>query len=84
MVYPRQTYPFICVSVKEFDHHLAHFAETTFLQDTGDFGNMRCRTWLSFGEDVDKVGGHSLLCDENLLGTVDDEVTALKDAPALG
>lgn len=33
---------------------------------------------LSFGEDVDVVGGHSLLSDQHLLGSVDDEVTSLK------
>jgi hypothetical protein len=70
--------------MEQFDHHLAHFAKTTFLQHTRDFGDVRCRTRLSLGEDVDKVGGHSLLCDKNLLGTVDDEVTTLKDALALG
>lgn len=32
--------------------------------------------WLGFGEDVDVVGGHSFLGNEDLFGAVDDEVTA--------
>lgn len=63
--------------MQQFDDHLAHLAETTPLQDTGDFGNMRCCTRLSLGEDVDKVGGHSLLGNQDFLGTVDDKVTTL-------
>lgn len=58
-------------------HHTDRLS--SLLNHTPDLGKEVDWRWLCLCEDVDMIGGHSFLGNENLLRSVDDEVSSLSE-----
>lgn len=70
------TYSLFLISVKQLDLHRAD-RFTSLFDSTADFRQKSNRRWLGFREDVYVVRCHALLCDEDFLRSIDNEIAAL-------
>lgn len=71
-----RTHLLVSLCREQLDDHFAHLAHARCAQHTRQFGDVRDITRLSLFKDVDVVSGHTFLSDQDLFGSVDDEITA--------